>query len=245
MSSFAEEYKKLQTELAEHLNKLNRPADSVKILVVSKTFPIEAIREAYASGVRMFGENKVQELSVKAESLPDDIEWHFIGHLQSNKAAKAVQYAQWIHSVDSVKLLNKLDRLAGEHAKQIHILLEVNSGESAKSGVDYADLPELAEAAKNAQHLIWQGLMTMAPLSEDPAVWQAAFARLRIARDELEKIHNIKLPVLSMGMSGDFAEAAAEGSTLIRIGSRLFGQRSYQQQTPAEDAAREGVQDIL
>ena len=227
MSSFAEEYKKLQAELADLLARLDRPADSVRVLAVSKTFPVTAIEEAYACGVRMFGENKVQELSAKAEALPKDIEWHFIGHLQSNKAAKAVQYAQWIHSVDSVKLLNKLDRLAGEQNKKLNILLEVNSGEVAKSGVDYADLTELAAAAQAAVNLQWRGLMTMAPLSGDPAVWRSAFARLRTARDELSLKFGLPLDVLSMGMSGDLSEAVAEGSTLVRIGSRLFGNRSY------------------
>ena len=227
MSTFAEEYQLLQADLQKVLAACKRPADAVKILAVSKTFPIEAVQEAYAAGVRMFGENKIQELMLKAGALPSDIEWHFIGHLQSNKAAKAVQYASWIHSVDSVKLLNKLDRAAAELNKRPVILLEVNSGESAKSGVDYTELRELAQAAVNADHLDWRGLMTMAPLSDDPAVWSAAFARLSQARDELEKTFSITLPELSMGMTGDFAEAVQNNSTIIRIGSRLFGKRFY------------------
>ena len=227
MTTFAEEYQLLQTDLQKVLAACGRPADAVKILAVSKTFPAQAIQEAYESGVRMFGENKIQELISKAEALPGDIEWHFIGHLQSNKAAKAVQYASWIHSVDSVKLLNKLDRAAAELNKRPVILLEVNSGESAKSGVDYSALHELAQAALNAEHLDWRGLMTMAPLSEDSAVWSAALARLSRAKDELEKTFSITLPELSMGMTGDFAEAVQNNSTIIRIGSRLFGKRTY------------------
>ena len=224
MSTFAEEYQLLQADLQKVLAACKRPADAVKILAVSKTFPIEAVQEAYAAGVRMFGENKIQELMLKAGALPSDIEWHFIGHLQSNKAAKAVQYASWIHSVDSVKLLNKLDRAAAELNKRPVILLEVNSGESAKSGVDYTELCELAQAAVNAENLDWRGLMTMAPLSD---VWSAAFARLSQARDELEKTFSITLPELSMGMTGDFTEAVQNNSTIIRIGSRLFGKRFY------------------
>ena len=227
MSTFSEEYHALEQELAAVLKACNRPADAVKILAVSKTFPAEAIQEAYACGVRCFGENKVQELSEKAQNLPDDIEWHFIGHLQSNKAAKAVQYAAWIHSVDSLKLLNKLDRAAGELGKKPVILLEVNSGEASKSGVDYNDLPALAEAAANAQNLQFNGLMTMAPLTDDRNEWIKAFQKLAAARDELEKSLNITLPELSMGMSGDFAEAVQCNSTIIRIGSRLFGNRNY------------------
>lgn len=227
MSSFSERYSLLQQQLAQVLQDCRRPADGAKILAVSKTFPNEAILEAYECGVRAFGENKVQELSAKAESLPADIEWHFIGHLQSNKAAKAVQYASWIHSVDSLKLLNKLDRAAGEMQKKVNILLEVNSGEAAKSGVSYADLPVLAEAAKNAENLCWKGLMTMAPLCDNPAVWRAAFEKLRRTRDELEVMFDVTLPELSMGMSGDYPQAVQAGATIIRIGSALFGYRSY------------------
>ena len=227
MSSFAEEYALLQSELQNILQKSSRKSDAVKILAVSKTFPAAAVQEAYDSGVRCFGENKVQELSEKAEMLPEDIQWHFIGHLQSNKAAKAVQYASWIHSVDSLKLLNKLDRIAGEMNKKPFILLEVNSGEESKSGVSYADLPELAKAAAAAENLHFAGLMTMAPLTDDRNEWLKAFARLAGTRDELEKSLSIKLPELSMGMSGDFAEAVACGATIIRIGSRLFGNRNY------------------
>ena len=227
MSSFEAEYSALQQDVNNVLQQCSRRSGDVKILAVSKTFPAQAIQDAYESGVRMFGENKIQELISKAEALPGDIEWHFIGHLQSNKAAKAVQYASWIHSVDSVKLLNKLDRAAAELNKRPVILLEVNSGESAKSGVDYSALHELAQAALNAEHLDWRGLMTMAPLSEDSAVWSAAFARLSRAKDELEKTFSITLPELSMGMTGDFAEAVQNNSTIIRIGSRLFGKRTY------------------
>ena len=227
MSSFAEEYAALQSELNQLLQSCSRSAAEVKILAVSKTFPVEAIQEAYNSGVRCFGENKVQELSEKAEMLPKDIQWHFIGHLQSNKAAKAVQYASWIHSVDSLKLLNKLDRIAGEMNKKPFILLEVNSGEASKSGVSYHDLPELAQAAAAAENLCFAGLMTMAPLTDDRNEWLKAFAKLAATRDELEKMLSIKLPELSMGMSGDFAEAVVCGSTVIRIGSRLFGNRNY------------------
>ena len=227
MSSFKEEYALLQSELSATCKQYQRPGDAVKILAVSKTFPLEAIREAYDCNVRMFGENKIQELADKVANLPKDIEWHFIGHLQSNKAAKAVELAHWIHSVDSLKLLNKLDRCAREQNKRPVILLEVNSGEAAKSGVSYEELPELARAAANAENLDFRGLMTMAPLCDDPAVWLNAFKKLAAARDELEKSLQISLPELSMGMTGDFTQAVAAGSTVIRIGSRLFGNRIY------------------
>ena len=227
MKSFQEAYDSLQQDVLQAMQKANR-SDAVQILAVSKTFPVEAIQEAYDCNVRDFGENKIQELAAKVQQLHNDIIWHFIGHLQSNKAAKAVELAHWIHSVDSLKLLQKLDRCAAEQNKRPVILLEVNSGEEAKSGVSYEELPVLAEAAKNAANLDFRGLMTMAPLCDDPAVWQQAFAKLKAARDELEKSLQISLPELSMGMTGDFPQAIAEGATVIRIGSRLFGNRFYQ-----------------
>ena len=227
MKNFQEAYDSLQQDVLQAMQKANR-SDAVQILAVSKTFPVEAIQEAYDCNVRDFGENKIQELAAKVQQLPNDIIWHFIGHLQSNKAAKAVELAHWIHSVDSLKLLQKLDRCAAEQNKRPVILLEVNSGEEAKSGVSYEELPVLAEAAKNAANLDFRGLMTMAPLCDDPAVWQQAFAKLKTARDELEKSLQISLPELSMGMTGDFPQAIAEGATVIRIGSRLFGNRFYQ-----------------
>ena len=227
MNTFAERYKLLQQDVQQICQQCSRNADEVRILAVSKTFPVAAITEAYSCGVRMFGENKIQELAGKVSQLPEDIEWHFIGHLQSNKAAKAVELAHWIHSVDSLKLLNKLDRCAGEQNKRPVILLEVNSGEDAKSGVSYDELPELAKAAKEAVNLDFRGLMTMAPLCDDPTVWRNAFAKLQTARNELEKSLGISLPELSMGMTGDLAEAVCEGSTMLRIGSRLFGNRVY------------------
>ena len=226
--TFAERLRTVREAVARAALDAGRAADAVRLLAVSKTFPVEVLQEAYRSGVRAFGENKIQELEVKKPRLPGDVEWHFIGHLQSNKAARAVELADWIHSVDSVKLLTRLDRLAGERGRRPVILLEVNSGEAEKSGVDYDELPELAAAAAAAENLDWRGLMTMAPLCGDPAVWSRAFERLREARDELERRLGVRLPELSMGMSGDFPEAVAAGATIVRIGSALFGGRDYQ-----------------
>ena len=227
MDSFAERLAGVRERIERAAREAGRAPETVRVLAVSKTFPAEAVQEAYRAGARCFGENKIQELEAKKPLLPADIEWHFIGHLQSNKAAKAVELADWIHSVDSLKLLNKLDRVAGELGRKPVILLEVNSGEEAKSGVDYAELPELAAAAAQAGHLDWRGLMTMAPLSDDPAVWTAAFTRLAAARDALERRFHIALPELSMGMSGDFPAAIAAGATIVRIGTALFGGRDY------------------
>ena len=225
--SFAQRLAEVRKEIDRAALAADRSPETVKLLAVSKTFPAAAVLEAYHAGARSFGESRIQELEEKKAALPADIEWHFIGHLQSNKAAKAVELADWIHSVDSLKLLNKLDRVAGELGRKPVILLEVNSGEETKSGVDYAALPELAEAAAQARNLDWRGLMTMAPLSSDPAVWRQAFTRLAGTRDELERRLRVTLPELSMGMSGDFPVAVAAGATVVRIGTALFGGRDY------------------
>ncbi len=206
-----------------------RLPDEVKLIAVSKTFSREDILTAYAHGQRRFGENKVQELEQKAGNLPPDIEWHLLGHLQGNKAVKAVQYATYIHSVDSVKLIQRLDRLAGEAGKKQKILLEVNiSGETTKFGASAEnDILTMAEAAANAVNLELAGLMTMAPYEADEAELRRIFGALRQLRDKIEKRLNIRLPELSMGMSGDFPAAVAEGATFVRIGTAIFGKRNY------------------
>lgn len=204
-----------------------RHPDSARLIAVSKTFPAESVSGFYNAGLREFGENKVQELCGKNQQLPQDIQWHFIGHLQSNKAAAALRCANWIDSVDSVKLLRKLDRIAGENGIRPKILLEVNLGdEENKTGASWNELPELAATALEAENLQWQGLMGMAPCAEDDVV-RKCFMRLAEARKALEREYNILLPELSMGMSGDFRIAIACGATMVRIGTALFGERDY------------------
>lgn len=206
-----------------------RLPDEVKLIAVSKTFSREDILTAYAHGQRRFGENKVQELEQKAGNLPADIEWHLLGHLQSNKAVKAVQYAAYIHSVDSVKLIQRLDRLAAEAGKKQKILLEVNiSGETTKFGASAeADILAMAETAVNAPNLELTGLMTMAPYDAGNDELHRIFGALRQLRDKIEKLLNLRIPELSMGMSGDFPAAIAEGATFLRIGTAIFGKRNY------------------
>lgn len=203
-----------------------KPGD-VKLLAVSKTFPAEDIIEAYGAGQRLFGENRIQELETKAPVLPKDIEWHLIGHLQSNKAAKAVSLAAWIHSVDSLKLLEKVIRLASDTGVRPTILLELNvSGEESKFGErDASEALRLAEAAAKATSINFAGLMTMAPIDADEALRRRVFSSLREMRDRMESTLSIKLPELSMGMSLDYVEAIKEGSTLVRIGTAIFGGR--------------------
>lgn len=227
---------KLSEQLANVLNAVRETAvaagrerGEVKLLAVSKTFPASDVMEAYQAGQKEFGENRVQELEQKVPVLPKDIVWHLIGHLQSNKAAKAAELADWVHSVDSVKLVNKLSDAAQKAGKTLKILLEVNvSGEESKYGIRSGEeLFQVAEAAVSAPAIEWKGLMTMAPAGADGEELKAVFSGLRKMRDELEEKFKIKLPELSMGMSGDYPAAIAEGSTIVRIGTAIFGGRDY------------------
>ena len=226
---------KLSEQLANVLNAVNETAASagrdgeVKLLAVSKTFPASDVLEAYNAGQKEFGENRVQELEQKVPVLPKDIVWHLIGHLQSNKAAKAAELADWVHSVDSVKLVNKLSDAAQKAGKTLKILLEVNvSGEESKYGIrSKEDLFQVAEAALSAPAIQWKGLMTMAPATAEGEDLRQVFAGLRQMRDELEQKYSVTLPELSMGMSGDYPAAIAEGATIVRIGTAIFGGRDY------------------
>ena len=227
---------KLSEQLIKVLNEVNETAaaagrepDTVKLLAVSKTFPASDVLEAYQAGQKEFGENRVQELEQKVPALPRDIVWHLIGHLQSNKAAKAAELADWVHSVDSVKLVKKLSDAAQKAGKSLNILLEINvSGEESKYGIrSKEELFQVAEAAIAAPAIQWKGLMTMAPADAEGDELKAVFAGLRQMRDELEQKYSITLPELSMGMSGDYPAAIAEGATIVRIGTAIFGGRDY------------------
>ena len=217
----------VKARIAETAKEAGRRPEEIKLLAVSKTFPVQDILEAYAAGQRMFGENKVQDLEARGTSLPKDLEWHLIGHLQSNKAAKAVSLAAWIHSIDSLKLLERVSRLAAETGVKPTILLELNvSGEESKFGERDSDAAlRLAESAAKEPSINFAGLMTMAPIDADESVRRQIFSSLREMRDRMESTLSIKLPELSMGMSLDYAEAIKEGSTIVRIGTAIFGGR--------------------
>lgn len=195
----------------------------VLLLPVSKTVEAPAIRELYDAGVRDFGENRIEVLTPKAEALPKDIRWHFIGRLQSNKVRKILKVAQVIHSVDSIELVERISRIAGEEGVRPKVFLEISvSGEEQKGGFPVARAAELASAAAKAPNITLAGLMTMAPLDADETVCRKVFDGLRACRDELEKALAVALPELSMGMSNDWPAAVACGSTLIRVGSAIF-----------------------
>lgn len=227
MSAIAQNLAEVRKAIADEARKAGRKDDSVRLLAVSKTFPAEDVKEAYDAEQRMFGENRVQELEAKAPLLPANIEWHLIGHLQSNKAAKAVEYASWIHSVDSEKLLERIAKAAEQRGKVMNILLEVNiSGEESKFGLrDYEEIRSIASSALKMPNIRLQGLMTMAEFDATETRLHETFAGLRAMRDRLEKELDIALPELSMGMSSDYPAAIDEGATIVRIGTAIFGRR--------------------
>lgn len=203
-----------------------RRPEEVVLLPVTKTHPVAAAEYAYRYGFTAVGENRVQEAVEKRPLADPALRWELIGHLQSNKAKLAAGNFSRIQSVDSEKLLAALDRTAGELGKKLPVLLQVNAGnDPAKFGIDPAEAPRLLELALGRPNLQVDGLMTIAPLSEDPATARRTFANLRTIRDALAASHGIPLRELSMGMSGDLAEAIAEGSTMVRVGSALYGAR--------------------
>lgn len=203
-----------------------RNPEEVKLLPVTKTHPAAAADYALRYGLPAVGENRVQEAVEKQAQTPAALRWELIGHLQSNKAKLAARHFHRIQSVDSEKLLTALDLAAAGLGRRLPVLLQVNAGnDPAKFGAEPAAAPRLLEHALTLPHLQVDGLMTIAPLSSDPDVARRTFANLRRLRDELAVRGGVPLRELSMGMSGDLAAAVAEGSTLVRIGSALYGPR--------------------
>ena len=216
----------VRTQIEAAARVAGRDPATVKLQPVTKNHPAEAAAFAARVGLDSVGENRVQEAAGKRAQCPEPVRWELIGHLQSNKAKLAVETFDRIQSVDSVKLAGLLDRAAGSLGKVLPVLLQINAGrDPAKFGAEPADAPALLEAALAAPHLRPEGLMTIAPLSDDPAVAVRTFENLRSIRDDLAARFGRPLPELSMGMSGDFPAAIAAGSTLVRIGTALYGAR--------------------
>jgi len=227
---FCENVTAVQARIAEACARAGRAASEVGLLVVTKTHPAAAVdyvaRHGGLSGV---GENRVQEAAEKKPLVEARLRWELIGHLQSNKARLATELFDRIQSVDSEKLILVLGKAAVAQGRTQSILLQVNAGnDPAKFGVDLADAPRLLTLACAQSHLQVDGLMTVAPLSDDPDVARRTFANLRLLRDQLSRESGLPLKELSMGMSGDLAPAIAEGSTQVRVGTALFGTRPQQ-----------------
>jgi pyridoxal phosphate enzyme (YggS family) len=218
---------RVRQRIARAAERAGRSAGDITIVAASKTFPAEAIRAAYEAGLRHFGENRVQEFETKREKLGDlRATWHLIGHLQSNKARRAVQIFDRVDSVDRLSLAQKLDSAAQEFGARLQVLIEVHlGGEGTKSGVKETDVAALAEGVEALAYLESVGLMAIPPYFEEAERVRPYFRKLRDLRDELSRRLGRELPVLSMGMSHDFEVAIEEGATEVRLGTAIFGER--------------------
>ena len=208
-----------------------RNRDEVLLVAVSKTKPLSMLQEAYEGGIRDFGENKVQELMDKIPSMPEDVRWHMIGHLQTNKVKYLVGRVAMIHSVDSLHLAEEISRQGVKQNVTVDILVEVNvAGEESKYGVTMEEAPALVEQIAALPNIHVRGLMTIAPFTEIPEENRIFFQKLKQLSIDIEQksIDNVSMSVLSMGMTGDYCTAIEEGSTCVRVGTGIFGERIYQ-----------------
>jgi pyridoxal phosphate enzyme (YggS family) len=243
VNSIRENYENVLDQIADAARKSDRKPDNIRLVVVTKTQPIEIVQAAVEAGVRIFGENYPEEGVMKIQSLPvqSGVEWHMIGHVQSRKARLVADHFALLHSLDSLKLAQRLDRFAGEINRTLPVLLEFNvGGEESKSGWDVTDesrwnvlLPELSSIV-DLPHLRVQGLMTMPPLGTDPEDSRRFFQRLRLLRDRLAShFPQADWRELSMGTSMDYRVAVEEGATLVRVGTAIVGARNYKSESEA------------
>ncbi len=217
----------IQQQIAQYAQAVERPAGAVQLIAVSKTKPIELIQQAYEAGQLDFGENRPQELKEKYPLLPD-ARWHMIGHLQRNKVKYIAPFVHLIHAVDTPRLLEEISKQAAKNDRVIDCLLQLNiSDEAAKSGLDETGARVILEDIDTYPHVRILGLMGMAALSQDEQLVRSQFRRLRLAMEDFQSLSHprLQLETLSMGMSGDFEWAIAEGATMVRIGSAVFGKR--------------------
>lgn len=220
----------VRDRIARAATRSGRSAADVTLVAVSKTFPAEAVREAFDAGLRQFGENRVQEAEAKVAALarlkPEGLTWHLIGHLQANKARKAIALFDRIHSVDSVDLARRLDRIAAEAGRRLRVLVQVElGGEATKHGIPDSGLLDALEAMRGLAGLQIEGLMTLPPYAEDPERVRPAFRRLRERLGQSRDRGLVEGAELSMGMSHDLEVAVEEGATLVRVGTAIFGPR--------------------
>ena len=227
MSTIADNLSTLADRIRSAAQAAGRDPGQVRLLAVSKTKPAAAIREVYAAGVRDVGENYLQEALAKQLELTDlPLTWHFIGPIQSNKTRAIAEHFDWVHSVDRLKIAQRLSEQRPAGLPTLNVCVQVNvSGEASKSGCNPDELPALAQAIAALPHLKLRGLMAIPEPTDDPAAQAAAFARVRQLQDSL----NLGLDTLSMGMSHDLEAAIAQGATWVRIGTALFGARDYGQ----------------
>jgi pyridoxal phosphate enzyme (YggS family) len=227
MEETATRLAEVRERMADAATKSGRAADQVELVAVSKTHAAEKVQAVFEAGQLLFGESRVQEARAKIPLLPSRLRWHFIGHLQKNKIRHALPLFELFHGIDSLALAQDMERIADEEGMRPRILLEVNvAGEASKHGFSPEALRRDLEAALSLGKLTIEGLMTIPPLAPEAEASRRYFVALRELRDQLEAEFAVKLPQLSMGMSGDFAIAVEEGATLIRVGTAIFGERS-------------------
>lgn len=220
----------VKKKIADTCQKADRSGNEVTLIAVSKTKPIEMLKEAYDEGCRDFGENKVQELVEKYEAMPKDIKWHMIGHLQRNKVKYIVDKVSMIHSVDSLRLAEEISKEALKKEVTVSILIEVNmAGEETKFGVAPSEVETLVRQSAVLPGIAIKGLMTIAPFVDNPEDNRVYFAALKQLSVDITKknIDNVTMNVLSMGMTGDYTVAIEEGASLVRVGTGIFGERQY------------------
>ena len=226
----AENLQEVERNIQEACKKANRSRDEVTLIAVSKTKPISMLKEIYDLGVRNFGENKVQELCEKHPQMHEDLNWHLIGHLQRNKVKNIIDKATLIHSVDSIRLAETIEKEAAKKDLIVDILMEVNvAEEESKFGLKVEEVIPAIETIATFPHIRIRGLMTIAPFVENPEENRSIFARLQKLSVDIrsKNIDNVNVDILSMGMSNDYQVAIEEGATMVRVGTGIFGAREY------------------
>lgn len=227
-----ENLKNVEEKIKKACTDAGRKREEVTLIAVSKTKPLDTLKEAYDLGVRVFGENKVQELVDKYDALPKDIHWHMIGHLQRNKVKYIIDKVDLIHSVDSLRLAEAIEKEAAKRGITVNILIEVNvAGEESKFGLAPEALDEFVEAVSQFEHIRVKGLMTIAPFVENPEENRSVFTALKKLSVDIAKknVDNVNVSMLSMGMTNDYQTAIEEGATMVRVGTGIFGERDYAQ----------------
>lgn len=225
-----ENLEQVRKNIDEACRMAGRDPKEVTLIAVSKTKPVSMLKEAYDAGARCFGENKVQEIMDKHPQLPEDIQWHMIGHLQRNKVKYIVDKVSMIHSVDSLRLAQTIEQEAAKHNVCVPVLLEVNvAQEESKFGLKMDEVLPLIETIADFPHIKVQGLMTIAPYVENAEDNRDFFRQLKKLSVDIEakNINNVRMSVLSMGMTGDYQVAVQEGATMVRVGTGIFGERNY------------------
>ena len=221
---------KVEENIQKACDKAGRKRSEVTLIAVSKTKPVEMLQEIYDEGIREFGENKVQEMCEKMELMPQDIKWNMIGHLQTNKVKYIIGKTSLIHSVDSLKLAEEIQKQAVKHDVTADILVEVNiANEESKFGISKDETIQMVRDIAKLDHLKIKGLMTIAPFVKDPEDNRLYFREIKQLSVDInnQNIDNVSMDVLSMGMTGDYMVAIEEGATMVRVGTGIFGERNY------------------